>query len=87
MAKTNRIASIEDKIKQLENQRKQLIQKEKQAERKARTRRLCSRHGLFESMLPDTITLTEEQFKTFLEKTVANGHGRRVLAELTRDGA
>ena len=85
--KTDKIATIEERIAQLENQKKQLMQREKEKERKARTKRLCGRHGLFESMLPDTINLTEEQFKTFLEKTVANGHGRRVLAELTRSGA
>ena len=80
--KTERIASIEEQIAQLSNQKKQLIQKQKQDERKARTRRLCSRHGLLESMLPDTITLTDEQFKTFLEKTTANDHGRRMLAKI-----
>lgn len=42
--------------------------------------------GLFESMLPDTIPLTEEQFKTFLEKTVATDQSRRLLAELTAQG-
>ena len=84
---TNKIANIEDKIAQLENQRKQLIQKQKTAERKARTKRLCQRMGLFESMLPDSISLTDEQFKAFLEKTTANDFGRRTLAKLTTQGA
>ncbi|WWR17509.1 DUF3847 domain-containing protein [Lachnospiraceae bacterium JLR.KK008] len=52
--------------KELENRRRQLVQ-----ERKDRAKRLCRRRGLFESLVPDTIPLTEEQFKTFLEKTVA----------------
>jgi hypothetical protein len=42
--------------------------------------------GLFESMLPDTIALTDEQFKTFLEKTVANRFGRRELATIAAQG-
>ena len=85
MAKTKaeRIASIEEEIKQLANKRKTLAQKQKSDERKARTKRLCSRHGLFESMLPDTIPLSEEQFKMFLEKTVCNDFGRRMLAGIT----
>ena len=33
-------------------------------------------------MLPDTITLTEEHFKTFLEKTIITEHSRRILNEL-----
>ena len=88
MAKTKaeKITSIEEEIRQLENKLKQLIQAQKAQERKVRTNRLCRRMGLFESMLPDTIPLTEEQFKTFLEKTVAAEHSRRILDELTAQG-
>ena len=43
--------------------------------------------GLFESLVPDTIPLTEEQFKTFLEKTVMTDHARRILDELTAQNA
>jgi len=43
--------------------------------------------GLFEKLLSDSITLTEEQFKTFLEKTVAAEHGRSLLAEMTIQNA
>ena len=43
--------------------------------------------GLFESLIPDSIPLTEEQFKTFLEKTVAAEHGRRLLDEMTDQNA
>ena len=52
-------------------------------ERKDRTNRLCKRMGFFEKLLPDTIPLTEEQFKTFLEKTVLTEHSRRILDGLT----
>jgi len=89
MAKTRaeKIESIENEMRQLENKRKQLLQAQKEQERKDRTRRLCKRMGLFESMLPDTITLTDEQFQTFLEKTVANDYGRRTLAAITAQTA
>jgi hypothetical protein len=81
--RTERIDSIDEQIKQLGNQRKQLIQKEKAQERKDRTRRLCQRMGLFESMLPETITLTDDSFKTFLEKSVLSDQSRRILDGLT----
>lgn len=81
--KTEKITSIEEEIRQLENKRRQLVQEQKAQERKDRTKRLCRRMGLFESLLPDTIPLTEEQFKTFLEKTVATEQSRRLLDELT----
>ena len=85
--KTEKITSIEEEIRQLENKRRQLVQEQKAQERKDRTKRLCRRMGLFESMLPDTITLTDEQFKTFLEQTVAAEHSRRILDELTSQNA
>ena len=85
MAKTKaeKIAAIELQMTQLENQRKKLIQEKKQQDRKDRTKRLCKRMGLFESMLPESISLTDEQFHIFLEKTVATEHSRHILDGLT----
>lgn len=70
MAKTKieKIAGIEEEIRQLENKRRQLVQAQKAQERKDRTKRLCKRMGLFESLLPESISLTDEQFQIFLEK-------------------
>ena len=89
MAKTKaeKITSIEEEIRQLENRRRQLVQEQKAQERKDRTKRLCRRMGLFESLVPDTIPLTEEQFKTFLEKTVMSDHASRILDGLTAQNA
>lgn len=89
MAKTKaeKIADIELQLEQLENQRKKLVQEQKIQERKDRTKRLCKRMGLFESMLPDTIPLTDEQFQIFLEKTVATEYGRRILDGLIAQNA
>ncbi len=89
MAKTKaeKIADIEMQMTQLENQRKKLIQEQKQQERTDRKKRLCKRMGLFERLLPETIQLTDEQFETFLEQTVATEHGRRLLVELTAQNA
>jgi len=78
----DKIEEAKVKITQYENRMKQLIQKQKAEERKARTKRLCKRAGLMESMLPDTISLTDEQFKIFLGKTAANDYGRKTLAAI-----
>jgi len=85
--KLEKVASIDEKMKQLENQRKKILQQHKAQERKDRTKRLCKRMGLFESMLPDTVPLTDEQFKTFLEKTAGNDYGRRTLANIAAQNA
>ena len=74
-------------IRQLENKKKWLIQEQKEQERRERTNRLCKRMGLFEKLLPDSITLTKEQFKTFLEQTAAAEQGRRLLEEMTAQNA
>ena len=89
MAKTKieKIASIDEEIRQLTNKKKRLIQEQKEQERKDRTNRLCKRMGLFEKLLPDTIPLTEEQFKAFLEQTVMTEHSRRILDGLTAQNA
>ena len=82
-----RRSSIEEEIKQLENKKKRLIQEQKEQERKDRTNRLCKRMGFIEKLLPDTIPLTEEQFKTFVEQTIATEHSRRILDGLTAQNA
>lgn len=85
--KIEKIASIEDEIKQLRERQKQLQQQHNLQERKDRTKRLCRRAGLLESMLPDTIPLTDEQFKMFLEKTILTDQSRRLLDGLTAQNA
>ncbi|WP_313527634.1 DUF3847 domain-containing protein [Anaerotignum sp.] len=85
--RTEKIDSLLIEIEQLENKRKQLMQAQKQQERKDRTKRLCRRAGLLESLLPDTIPLTEEQFKIFLEKTMLTDQSRRLLDEMTAQNA
>lgn len=77
-----RIAETKLKIEQEQNRMKQLMQKQKKEERNARTKRLCKRAGLLESMLPDTIPLTDGQFKTFLERTIITEHSRHILTEI-----
>ena len=54
MAKTRleKIESIKEDIKQQHAQINKLMQAQRAQDRKDRTRRLCSRMGLIESMLP-----------------------------------
>ena len=89
MAKTTaeKIENIKIEIEQLENQRKRLLQQQKEQERKDRTKRLCKRAGLLESFLPDTIALTDEQFKVFLEKTLLNEYSKKILHGLKGQAA
>ena len=63
-----KIEKARTKKLQEENRIKQLEQQIKAEQRKERTHRLCHRMGVFESLMPDTIPLTDEQFYSFLEK-------------------
>jgi len=85
MAKTRseKIESIKNEIGQLNALRNKLIQEQKAQERKDRTKRLCKRMGLIESLLPDTINLSDEQFKIFLDKSILTDHSRNALNRLT----
>ena len=61
---------------------KKLLQEQKEADRKARTKRLIERGAIAESLIPGADTLTNEQFKAFLEKTVTSSYATRALAEI-----
>jgi hypothetical protein len=84
MAKSTieKIASVEEQIQQLENARKKLIQKQKDADRKARTKRLIERGAILESLIDKSETLTNEQIKVFLEKTVKTEFALKTLASV-----
>ena len=84
MAKTRleKIADYDEQILQIRNRQKQERQKFNKEERAARTRRLCSRHGLLEKMLPEIIAITDEQYQSFLEKAVTNTYGRDILTKI-----
>ena len=77
-----RIAAAKTKMEQSENALNLLLQEQKEKDKAARTHRLCKRMGLLESMLPDTITLTDELFEQFLKRTTANDFGRGELAKI-----
>ena len=85
--KSERIMSIEEQIAQLENQKKRLARAQREDERKARTHRICERGGHLESILPDTVNLTFEQFKVFMEKTLLTDFARRTLKSIAAEQA
>ena len=87
MTRLEKIASYDEQIAQIKNKQKAERQKHNKEERAARTRRLCSRHGLLESMLPEIIPITEEQYKAFLEKAVTNAYGCDILNKVIAQGA
>jgi len=69
MAQTKLQQQIEASAKRIQDEQRRFKQLEKQQaerDRKDRNHRLCKRHGFIESLLPDIISLTEEQFQGFI---------------------
>jgi hypothetical protein len=85
MAKTTteKIDSIKEEIQRLENQQKKLMQQQKEQERKARTKRLIERGAILESLIPEADTLTNDQIKAFLEKTITNDYAHKMMINVT----
>ena len=76
------IEASEKKIQEEQRRYKQLEKKQKELDRKDRNHRLCKRHGFLESIIPDTINITDEQFQTFVKNHIANKHGIAAIANL-----
>ena len=84
MARTlnERIEAAKAEVAQKEARVKELLQQQKAQERKDRNHRLCERGGLVEKLLPDLLKLTDEQFDTFVQKTLMSGFAEKVLRGL-----
>jgi len=86
MAQTKLQQQIEASAKRIQDEQRRLKQLERQQaerDRKDRNHRLCKRHGFIESILPDIINLTEEQFQSFIKNHIANKHGIAAIADFT----
>ena len=65
---------------------KKLLKEQRKTDRKARDNRIYKRGGLIESLLPDTINLTDEQFHSFMHMTIANKFGKDKLEQIIAEG-
>ena len=77
-----KIESTLEEIKQKEAQYKELLKKQKEADRKARNHRLCERGGKVEKRLPRLAILNDEQFETWMKKTLLSGFAEKILNEI-----
>ena len=80
-----RIEAMKTEKAQVEAEIKRLQNLHKAEERKKRNHRICKRGGLIESLLPDTIGLSDERFNDFIKRTTANDYGRKTLAALVAE--
>ena len=82
-------AEIEDgkkKIRQFENREKMLRQKLSKEERRTRSHRLIVRGAVFESIVPEAKTMTDEEAAVFLRLALTSEEARAYLKKRTEGG-
>ena len=45
---------------------------------------MCTRHGMLEKHMPDLISITDEQFESFITRAINTSYGRDTLAKITK---
>ena len=73
------------KIRQYENQSKMLDRRLAIEKRKERNHRLCSRGGFMESIVPELITMTDEDAQTFFRLALTSEPAREFLRKRTEE--
>ena len=82
-------AEIEDgqkKIRQYENREKILRQKLSREERRTRSHRLIVRGAVFESIVPEAKTMTDEEAAAFLRLALTSEPAREFLKKRAESG-
>ena len=82
-------AEIEDskkKIQQYENREKVLLQKLSQEERRTRSHRLIIRGAVFESIVPEAKTMTDEEAAALLRLALTSEPAQEFLKKRAENG-
>ena len=82
-------AEIEDgkkKIRQFENREKMLRQKLSKEERRTRSHRLIVRGAVFESIVPEAKTMTDEEAAALLRLALTSEEAREFLKKRAENG-
>lgn len=74
------------KIRQYENRSKMLDRRLAIEKRKERNHRLCSRGGFIESIVPELITMTDEEAADLLRLALTGEEARAYLKKRAEDG-
>ena len=83
---TAEIEENKKKIRQYENREKVLRQKLAQEERRTRSHRLIVRGAVFESIVPEAKTMTDEEAAVLLRLALTSEPAREFLKKRAEDG-
>ena len=80
------IEDVKKKIRQFENREKMLRQKLSKEERRTRSHRLIVRGAVFESIVPEAKTMTDEEAAALLRLALTSQPAREFLQKRTESG-
>ena len=83
---TTEIEDGKKKIRQFENREKMLRQKLSKEERRTRSHRLIIRGAVFESIVPEAKTMTDEEAAAFLRLALTSEPAREFLKKRAESG-
>ena len=81
-----KIENGKKKLRQLENREKMLRQKLSKEERRTRSHRLIVRGAVFESIVPEAKTMTDEEAAAFLRLALTSEPAREFLKKRAESG-
>lgn len=82
LTRTEKLAQIADQQAKLDAEKKALLAEIREADRKERTNRLCKRHGLLESLLPETVKLNDKYYNEYIKKVAVTDAAKKILDDL-----
>ncbi|ANU49304.1 hypothetical protein ADH76_26015 [Enterocloster clostridioformis] len=83
---TAEIEEAKKKMRQYKNREKILRQKLSREERKERNHRLCKRGGYMESLVPELITMPDNEAEVFLRLALRSAPAREFLRKRAESG-
>ena len=81
-----RLEARREEKRQLEAKIQELLQEQRTHKKKERNHRIFKRGGYIEKYIPEIVSLSDEQFYTFVEKCLQSNFAKRTLSDLMASG-
>ena len=83
-SKLEKVAELDEEMRQIANQKKILLQQHREDERKKRTHRICKNGALLESVQPEIIKLTDAELKWLLERCLTTSYTKERFNDIKK---
>ena len=83
-SKLEKVAELDEEMRQIANQKNILLQQHREDERKKRTHRICKNGALLESVQPEIIKLTDTELKWLLERCLTTSYTKERFNDIKK---